>query len=247
MTATFQCPLCSKTFKTKQHLRQHENRRFTCTPQPTDTVFSCKCGKSYRHKSNLCTHKKTCPAVLQPATVKALMNGVQLNTIDTLDFSKVNNDLIKQAYDAMDAPHERLRVQHHKICYKWSDYKKIYMYILDTVFKTPENMIFYIQNKDLDEVYQYDKSAIVKTTTKEMIDSVRDAINEYIDDIIRQNDYCNDHPLTFMHEFKISSSSADASVKSFQSGSHDIALHIKQVFNVCKPDIKALWTTAGLL
>jgi len=249
--ASFQCSICLKSFKTKQQLQCHENRRFKCKPANEDTEthgFICKCGKSYRFASGLCRHRATCPAVLQPATVKALNGGVSLNTIDKLDISKVSEQMIKRLCEDAGTASELFKVQYNQETRSWTKYKNLCKYIIVKVLlHTPSNMIFYISNFSERDVLMYDGETVHKITRKDLIDHVIELMNDVIDSIIEKMNLPTHHPFVFIRHFKDIHSPPTMSSVSFKNMSDDLEAYIFNLYRDQKQDIHAVWTKSGLL
>lgn len=248
--ATFQCSICLKSFKTKQQLQCHENRRFKCKPANEDTEthgYICKCGKSYRFASGLSAHRATCPAVLQPATVKALTGGVSLNTIDKLDLSKVSEKWIKELCDATGKESELLRVRYNKESRSWTKYKQLCKYIIVQVFlHTPSNMIFYIPNFASQYVLMYDGQTFDEVTRKDMIDHIKTLLHDVIDSIIQKFDLSEYHPFCFIRLFE-TIDTPKTSKDCFNNLHKDLEAFILKLYRDQKHDMQSVWTQSGLI
>lgn len=249
--ASFQCSICLKSFKTKQQLQCHENRRFKCKPANEDTEthgFICKCGKSYRHNTGLYRHRATCPAVLQPQTVKALTVGVSLNTVDKLNISNISKQYVKRYCEHVDTASELFRVQYNRETRSWTRYKELYKYIIDSLLiNTPSNMLFYIPNFSEKNALMYDGETLHTITQKEMIDHIKDLIHDVIDIIIEKMNLSTHHPFVFIRHFKDIYNPPKTSIDSYKRIYDEIEAHILHQYREHKQDIHAVWTKSGLL
>ena len=52
---------CSKNSEFERHKMTAKHQRLTNPNKKTPNLYSCVCGKSYKHQSTLCAHKKICP------------------------------------------------------------------------------------------------------------------------------------------------------------------------------------------
>jgi len=52
---------CSKNSEFERHKLTAKHQRLTNPNKKTPNLYSCVCGKSYKHQSTLCAHKKICP------------------------------------------------------------------------------------------------------------------------------------------------------------------------------------------
>lgn len=249
--ASFQCSICLKSFKTKQQLQRHENRRFKCKPTDDDTEthgFICKCGKSYRYDSGLYRHRATCPAVLQAQTVKALADGVTLNTVDKLSISNISRQHVKKECDNAGTASEFFKVQYMKECRSWTRYKDLYKYIIDNLFfNTPSNMLFYIPNFSEKNALMYDGETLHTITQKEMIDHIKDLIDDVIDIIIEKMDLPTHHPFVFIRHFKNIYNPPKTSNDSYKRIYDDIEAHIHHQYREHKQDIHVVWSKSGII
>jgi hypothetical protein len=95
----YECIICD--FKTiynsnyDKHLTTAKHKRLTNTnkkPIKNGAAFSCICGKTYKHPSSLCKHKKTCPQINNTMVIQENPNG-----------KPSVMDIISQNKDIMDA------------------------------------------------------------------------------------------------------------------------------------------------
>ena len=51
---------CSKNSEFERHKMTAKHQRLSNPNKKTPNLYSCVCGKSYKHQSTLCAHKKIC-------------------------------------------------------------------------------------------------------------------------------------------------------------------------------------------
>ena len=70
-TEIYCCEICDYTSSRKSHYERHlltaKHKKMTnsykTVPKSTARDFVCECGKSYKHRQNLCIHRKKCEIV----------------------------------------------------------------------------------------------------------------------------------------------------------------------------------------
>ena len=64
ITQNFECTFCnfkcSKNSEYERHKMTAKHKRLSNPNKKTPNLFTCICGKQYKHQSTLCAHKKTC-------------------------------------------------------------------------------------------------------------------------------------------------------------------------------------------
>ncbi len=85
---TFECKLCNYTCLLNQHLKQHittrkhkyqisrETNKQNNIQESNQNAFICICGNTYKHRSSLCKHKKTCAFPEKTATNEIIINDL---------------------------------------------------------------------------------------------------------------------------------------------------------------------------
>jgi len=100
----FHCECCdystSRNSQYKRHLLtdKHKNLINPNIKNQTNSFFSCICGKTYKHSSTLCTHKKTCKAEDNSNSV-AIKENINDKDQLILMLVKQNAELIKETSD----------------------------------------------------------------------------------------------------------------------------------------------------
>lgn len=258
-TQGWQCPTCLKSFATKQKLQQHETKRYKCSPPsiPTEASaddeqtkpFVCVCGKSYSYHTGLARHKTTCDKCYHATTLPALKTpmfkvndyGRTTKDYDVEYYAKAFNDTCTDA--------ERFRMRHNKGTMKRTDFKKLFLEMLETIyFKTPKNFTFYVPNVNMNEVWINRAGKMVLSNRSDVKEHmINTVVSEFLD-ILREHDMVpeDEEDKDINPIFHI--------LSEFE-GDDDACKHIKKyilktidnLISQYKDDVKAVWKNMKLI
>ncbi len=101
----FECEICEYSTCNKKdydkHLSTRKHKILINPKNPNEqipNIFNCICGKSYKHNSSLCCHKKTCTFVEEEKTITQNNGGIDIELLDKI-LDKVVNPLVSSHND----------------------------------------------------------------------------------------------------------------------------------------------------